>query len=141
MIVFSQDGKPYYVINPGNKPLTDNRYTENHYFDGSARYTGNITANGGITGKNVYANEWFVGKNAQINELITSKYASVSEKVTTKDAEVTNDITAGNNVKAENELRGESVICNKMGIGGGAVQDVEWVWNPQMERYCLCTIT
>lgn len=38
-------------------------------------------------------------------------------------------------------IRGNSIICNQMGIGSGAVQDVEWVYNEQMERWCLCTIT
>lgn len=36
---------------------------------------------------------------------------------------------------------GNSITCNQIGIGGGAAQDVEWVYNEQMQRWCLCTIT
>ncbi len=108
---------------------------------------GNITSQGYVIGNNVQSNDWLTGKNAQLDEIVIAKYAQVNETMTAKNANITNDatvgndITAGNNIKAENELRGESVICNKMGIGGGAEQYVEWVYNEQMQRWCLCTIT
>ena len=48
VMVFSQDGTPYYVINPYNKPLTINNYTENHYFKGNARFTSTLYCEGEI---------------------------------------------------------------------------------------------
>ena len=50
------------------------------------------------------------------------------------------DISTHGNIIG-NQVKGEAIVCNKMGIGGGMEQDVEWVWNPQIERWCLCTIT
>ena len=64
MIVFSQDGTPYYVINPGNNPLTNDRFTENHYFKGSARFTGGVVTDAisidkiGIGGEDAKEVEW-----------------------------------------------------------------------------------
>lgn len=107
----------------------------------------NITANENITAKNIYAQE-----NAQITGTVYSQNAIVSglaqgqnviatEGIQGKNAIVENDIQAGNNITATNELRGESLAVNQMGIGGGAIQYVEWVYNEQMDRWCLCTIT
>lgn len=42
--------------------------------------------------------------------------------------------------QAQNQIKGETIVCNKMGIGGGAVQEVEWVWNGEIGRWCLCTV-
>lgn len=64
MIVFSQDGTPYYVINPRNNPLTNDRFTENHYFKGSARFTGGVVTDAisidkiGIGGEDAKEVEW-----------------------------------------------------------------------------------
>ena len=79
LLILGTNNVGWYYINPNNHPLTDDDYTENHLFKGSARFTG--------------------------------------------------------------DARAESILCNKMGIGGGAIQEVEWVWNEQMQRWCLCTIT
>jgi len=79
LLILGTDKVGYYFINPNNAELTEDNYTENHIFKGSARFTGGVVA--------------------------------------------------------------ESIACNKMGIGGGAIQDVEWVYNEQMQRWCLCTIT
>lgn len=35
----------------------------------------------------------------------------------------------------------EELEVNKMGVGGGAVQTVEWVWDGSLGRYVLCTVT
>lgn len=140
LIVFSQDGKPYYVINPGNNPLTDNEYTENHYFDGSARFTGNVQVNDWLFGKNAQVDESVIAKGVQVSETITAKDATINDILNAKDVIVEKNVQA-TDIKATNDIRGQSIVVNKMGIGDGAIQDVEWVWNPQFERYCLCTIT
>ena len=44
-------------------------------------------------------------------------------------------------IEIAGEMKAESVKCNKMSVQGGASQDVEWVWNADMQRWCLCTIT
>jgi len=102
LIVFSQDGTPYYVINPDNNPLTDAKYTENHYFKGNARFTSGVVVDGLIQGANFIVMD---------------------------------------SLQANNQIKGEAIVCNKMGVGGGAAQPVEWVFNEQMQRWCLCTIT
>lgn len=60
VIVFSHNNKPYYVINPNNKELTDNRYTDAHYFKGSVRTTGNINANGKVSAKSLEGGSLYV---------------------------------------------------------------------------------
>ncbi len=51
------------------------------------------------------------------------------------------DFVAEGNAKVKNEFTAETVICNKMSVQGGAPQSVEWVWDSNMQRWCLCTIT
>lgn len=45
------------------------------------------------------------------------------------------------NASVKNEFTAETLLCNKMSVQGGAPQSVEWVWNADMQRWCLCTIT
>ena len=44
VIVFSHDGSSRYIINPNNCELTENNYTETHYFKGTGRFTDALTA-------------------------------------------------------------------------------------------------
>lgn len=45
------------------------------------------------------------------------------------------------NLTASDKVQTESLTVNQMGVNGGAIQPVEWVYNEQMQRWCLCTIT
>lgn len=84
----------------------------------------NVDAQENIDAKgNIYANEWFIGTNAQIREWLIAKSATFSDNVT-----------------VGNEMNADSIVCNKMGIGGTTTEEVEWVWNSQMERWCLCKV-
>ena len=99
VIVFSHNNKPYYVINPNNKELTDNRYTDAHYFKGSVRTTGNINANGKV--------------NASGDIIAGGRVGA------------TGDVTAGGNVSASgkvsaNSLEGGSLYVNGLNIGTGS---------------------
>ena len=96
--------------------------------EGSGGQYGNIQTTGSVFAKQVTASEWLQGAYVQASELLNGKNAQFSGTVN------------ANDVKATNEVRGESLVCNKMGIGGGAIQNVEWVWNPSIERWCLCTV-
>lgn len=48
-------------------------------------------------------------------------------------------MSAAGDITATGTLRGEAVAINRMGVAGGALQAVEWVWNGQMARWVLCT--
>lgn len=107
-----------YYMNINQIPFTSNNYTEAHYFAGDARFTGNIHANDYIFSNNLQVNENVIAHTVQAVEYMKSKYMRIDEKLTTQGLQVTS-----------------------IGIGEGATQPVEWVWDGALQRWVLCTVT
>lgn len=107
-----------YYMNINKVPFTSNNYTEAHYFAGDARFTGNIHANDYIFSNNLQVNENVIAHTVQAVEYMKSKYMRIDEKLTTQGLQVTS-----------------------IGIGEGATQPVEWVWDGALQRWVLCTVT
>lgn len=74
VIVFSQDESTCYVINPSNRELTNSLYTDNHYFNGTGRFTDTLTIpklKFSIGGANIYGSEYLDEKYINVDGVLS----------------------------------------------------------------------
>lgn len=109
--------------------------------------TGELTAtNINVTG-NVYAAEAgltqaVIAGLTQTKQLIVQSYLQAKGEIIASDKiTATGNITSEGDIEAANMVKGETLVCNKMGINGGVAQPIDWVWDGNLGRYVLCTVT
>ena len=87
-------------------------FTSNNYTE--AHY---FAGDARFTG-NIHANDWIFSENLQADASVLTKFINCS-----------------------GEVRGDSLQINKIGVNGGALQAVEWVYDSNLQRWVLCTVT
>ncbi|MBO4981635.1 MAG: phage tail protein [Lachnospiraceae bacterium] len=141
MIVFSQNTDPYYIINPKNKLLSDNKYTENHHFKGSIRSTDYIIApklklSNGVE---IYPGTWLDAISALIsNNLYVYGAIGCSGVLNADGANITGNVCAGSlstdvsisadgNIYSKGDVNACDLVCeDSVYVGGIRLQAQEY---------------
>lgn len=104
--------------------------------DGSANFSGNIVNNAYIVGNNLQANQMVFAQAVQASIQLISKGSITADT----NIEAKGNITAVNTIEAKGDLKGKDLYITNIGIGDGAPQPVEWVWDNVLARWVLCSI-
>ena len=104
--------------------------------DGSANFSGNIVNNAYIVGNNLQANQMVFAQAVQASIQLISKGSITADT----NIEAKGNIIAVNTIEAKGDLKGKDLYITNIGIGDGAPQPVEWVWDNVLARWVLCSI-
>ncbi len=104
--------------------------------------SGDITADGNIYAAEAGLTNAVIAGLLQTNQLIAKSHLQVKgEIIASNNVTATGNITSEGDIEAGNMLKGETLVCNSMSINGSVAQPVDWVWDGNLGRYVLCTVT